>query len=153
MGVRKPTELVVCALGRLNCFAIYRMPLVEFNSWSYSRISPRILSIPQFYRWSESNSCAMWERQNASTKQRYFSTLFSIRGSIPYELSECVLLFHGRCLRISTFDPEDVAKSIHPAVRDRFSHHIGPLIQLDQGRQKLDLFEGFRTLFYRFHST
>ena len=95
----------------------------------------------------------MWQRQNGSIKQRYFSTQLSKRQSIPYELSKCVLLFHGRCLRISPFDPEDVAKSIHPAVRDRFSHHIGPLIQLDQGRQKLDLFEGFRTLFYRFHST
>ena len=96
----------------------------------------------------------MWQRQNGSIKQRYFSTQLSKRQSIPYELSKCVLLFHGRCLRISPFDPEDVAKSIHPAVRDPVFHIIlGRFIQLDQGRQKLDLFEGFRTLFYRFHST
>ena len=86
---------------------------------------------------------AEWFNQSA-----IFSTQFSKRRSIPYELSRCVLLFHRRCLRISPFDPEDVAKSIHPAVKDPVFHIIlGRFIQLDQDRQKFDLFEGFRTLF------
>lgn len=96
----------------------------------------------------------MWDRQNGSIKQRYFSTQLSKRRSIPYELSKCVLLFHGRRLRISPFDPEDVAKSIHPAVRDPvFTSYRAALFSLIRVGKSLIYLKALEHFFYRFHST